>query len=307
MTKLLSMVLMLIGISFVAVDTEAASRVGGGRSVGTQRNTASQPAQKTPAQADQSAAAKTQPATPAPQPQSGMSKWLGPLAGLAIGAGLASLFMNNGMAGAIGGILMMLLLAGAVFFLIRWFMNRGKPQQQPLQYAGAGNTGTTERAPSQSAVPAQFSGNAAPGSLAATLGGSAGAMSAPSQSSQWPAGFDAPEFERQAKSNFVRLQAANDAGDASTLRDFVTPELFRELESEMKAAWGKPQKNEVIELNAEVIDVVTEQNLYIVSVRFSGRISENAAPAEAFNEIWHLEKPTTGRSGWLVSGIQQTN
>ena len=306
MTKLLSMVLMLIGMSFVAVETEAASRMGGGRSVGAQRNSASQPAQKTPAQANQAApAAKTQPATPAPQ--SGMSKWLGPLAGLALGAGLASLFMNNGIAGVIGGILMMLLLAGAVFLLIRWLMNRGKPQQQPLQYAGAGNTGTTERAPSQSAAPAQFSGNAAPGSLAATLGGSAGAMSAPSQSSQWPEGFDAPEFERQAKSNFVRLQAANDAGDASTLRDFVTPELFRELESEMKAAWGKPQKNEVVELNAEVIDVVTEQSLYIVSVCFSGRISENAAPAEAFSEIWHLEKPTTGRSGWLVSGIQQTN
>jgi len=305
MTKLLSMVLMLIGMAFVAVDTEAASRIGGGRSVGAQRNTVSQPAQKTPAQADQSAAAKTQPATPAPQ--SGMSKWLGPLAGLALGAGLASLFMNNGIAGAIGGILMMLLLAGAVFFLIRWLMNRGKPQQQPLQYAGAGNTGTTERASSPSAAPAQFTGNAVPGSLAATLGASAGTMSAPGQSSQWPAGFDAPEFERQAKSNFVRLQAANDAGDASTLRDFVTPDLFRELESEMKAAWGKPQKNDVVELNAEVIDVVTEQSLYIVSVRFNGRISENAAPAEAFSEIWHLEKPTTGRSGWLVSGIQQTH
>jgi len=30
-----------------------------------------------------------------------MSKWLGPLAGLALGAGLASLFMNNGFAGAL--------------------------------------------------------------------------------------------------------------------------------------------------------------------------------------------------------------
>ena len=303
MTKLLSVVLMLIGFSFVAVETEAASRVGGGRSVGTQRSTTtSQPAQK--------AAPAQQQAAPAAQPQSGMSKWLGPLAGLALGAGLMSLFMNNGIAGALGGIMMMLLVAGIAFFAIRWFMNRGKPktQESQLQYAGAGNTGSTSQAPMPSTAPAQFTGNAAPGSLAAQLGGgaAAGAMAA-APVSQWPAGFDAPEFERQAKANFIRLQAANDAGEASTLRDFVTPELFRDLETEMKSAWGKPQKNDVVELNAEVIDVVTEGSLYIVSVCFTGKISENSAPAEAFTEIWHLEKPTTGRSGWLVSGIQQAN
>jgi predicted lipid-binding transport protein (Tim44 family) len=28
----------------------------------------------------------------------------------------------------------------------------------------------------------------------------------------------------------------------------------------------------------------------------------DAAP---FTEIWHLEKPVTGRGGWLVAGIQQ--
>ena len=39
--------------------------------------------------------------------------------------------------------------------------------------------------------------------------------------------------------NFERLQAANDAGDASTLRDFLTPELYRELEGEMAEAASK--------------------------------------------------------------------
>ena len=29
------------------------------------------------------------------------------------------------------------------------------------------------------------------------------------------------------------------------------------------------------------------------------------AEPQPFNEVWHLEKPTSGRSGWLVSGIQQ--
>jgi predicted lipid-binding transport protein (Tim44 family) len=42
-------------------------------------------------------------------------------------------------------------------------------------------------------------------------------------------------------------------------------------------------------------------------VRFSGLIREEAGGApETFSEIWHLEKPRSGRSGWLVAGIQQS-
>jgi len=43
-----------------------------------------------------------------------------------------------------------------------------------------------------------------------------------------------------------------------------------------------------------------------VSVRFSGLIREQDGQPEAFSEIWNLEKPVNGRSGWLISGIQQT-
>jgi len=301
MTKLLSILFAFTAFSMVAVDfAEAASRMGGGRSIGRQ---SAQPAQRTaPAQqqqATQSAATKTQPQA---APQSGMSKWLGPLAGLAIGAGLASLFLNNGLAGALAGILMALAIGAGLFFLIRLLM-RGRARPQEPQYAGASSSGgNVGGAFPPSSAPAQFSGNAAPGSLAATLGGGAGNIAT---ASRWPEGFDAAGFERQAKSNFISLQAANDSGDASTLRDFLTPELYREVETEMKSAWGKPQKNDVVELNAEVIDVVTENNLYVVSVNFTGRISENGAAAESFSEIWHLEKPVSGRSGWMVSGIQQ--
>ena len=80
MTKFLSILAVVFGFSMVAVETEAA-RVGSGKNAGRQSSTAqSAPAQKTtPPQA-----------TPAPAaPQSGMSKWLGPLAGLAAGIGLA--------------------------------------------------------------------------------------------------------------------------------------------------------------------------------------------------------------------------
>jgi predicted lipid-binding transport protein (Tim44 family) len=55
-----------------------------------------------------------------------------------------------------------------------------------------------------------------------------------------------------------------------------------------------------------VLDVTSEAGLYVVSVRFSGLIrDEPGADAQPFSEVWHLEKPVNGRSGWLVSGIQQ--
>ena len=292
MNKLLSIIAVLIGFSMVVIDAEAA-RVGGGRSSGRQSSSSSN--QSSPAQ--KTAPAQATPTPPAPAP-SGMSRFLGPLAGLAAGIGLMSLFGNSGLGGAMGSIMMVLLLAGVGFFIFR-MLTRGKTvPQEPLRYAGAGTTS----APAPQ--PAQFTGNAAaPGSLAATLGG-ASALSAAPAASRWPADFDAVEFERQAKLNFERLQAANDAGDASTLRDFLTPELYRELEGEMKSAWGAPQKTEPVDLKSEVLEVVTEGNLHIVSVRFTGQIRENGV-LNNLNEIWHLEKPITGRSGWRVSGIQQ--
>jgi predicted lipid-binding transport protein (Tim44 family) len=306
MRKLLGILAVSFGFAMVAVDFAEAARVGGGRSSGRQSNSATN--QSAPAQ--KAAPAQQTAPTPAPAP-SGMSKWLGPLAGLAAGIGIASLLSSMGMGGAlgsmIGGILMIVLLLGAVFLVYKLLTRNKSAPQQPLGYAGAGNTGASAPAqPAQPVQPAQFTGNAAPGSLAAQLGGGASALSPAPAASPWPADFDAAEFERQAKLNFNRLQAANDAGDASTLRDFLTPELYRELEAEMKSAWGAAQKTESVELNAQVLNVVTEGDLYVVSVRFTGQIRENGV-LNNLNEIWHLEKPVTGRSGWRVSGIQQAS
>src|SRR6185503_10842261 len=273
MRKVLSAIIALIGFSLVALDADA-KRMGGGRSVGTQREAI------TPKQSPQQGA-KTAPtqqaapaAAPAPQP-SGMSRWLGPLAGLALGAGLASLFLNNGMGGALAGMLMVGLLAAAVIFALRYFMRGRVARQEPLQYAGAGSSG-------QMAAPTALPGGAGGQSVAATTGG----IDAPAVASTWPAGFDAVAFTRQAKVNFVNMQAANDKRDLSTMRDFLTPEMYREIEANLRSEWGTPQKTEVVTLDAEVMDVATEGDLYVVSVRFSGLIREQDGQPEAFSEIW---------------------
>jgi predicted lipid-binding transport protein (Tim44 family) len=294
MKKFLSIVIAALGIALVGDADAASKRFGGGGNVGKQRSgiTQQQAAPKAPAQQQNQAA----PATPAQQP-SGMSKWLGPLAGLAIGAGLASLFFNNGLGGALAGMLMVGLLAAAAIFAVRYFMRGRTAQQRPLQYAGAG----PDAAAPVSTSPA-LPGGAGSQSVAATMGGATALAGAPT----WPAGFDAAAFTRQAKVNFLNMQAANDKRDLSTMRDFLTPEMYREIEASLRSEWGTPQKTEVVTLEAEVIDVVTEGDLYVVSVRFTGMLREQDAQPEAFSEIWHLEKPVNGRSGWVVSGIQQS-
>ncbi|MEK6591977.1 MAG: Tim44-like domain-containing protein [Pseudomonadota bacterium] len=273
-------------LSLFAFDADA-RRLGGARSIGKQREAISpqQAAPKTPAQ--QQAAA----GTPAQQP-AGASKWLGPLAGLALGAGLAALFLNNGLAGALAGILMIAALIAAAMFVMR--LLRAKTPNAPLQYAGAG-------APNSQNNPIPNLLSAAP-----VFGGGAGANSVAATAGRWPAGFDADEFARHAKLNFVRLQAAHDARDLSTMRDFLAPQMYTEIEADIQTAGDAPQKTDVVTLNSEVLDVVTDNSYYLVSVRFTGLIRETAgAEPQQFSEIWHLEKPVDGQSGWLIAGIQQ--
>jgi predicted lipid-binding transport protein (Tim44 family) len=274
----LAVLVAFAGLSLVAVDADA-RRFGGGKNLGMQR---SAPTQKQAAPAQQQ---QQQQAAPAQQPQpAGASKWLGPLAGLALGAGLAALFLNNGMAGLLAGMLVIGLIAAALFFLGRALL--GRQSQRPLQYAGMPG--------GEMAPPAAVPAGAAAHSVAATTG-------------TGPAGLDEAEFLRHAKLNFVRLQEAHDSKDLSAMRDFLAPEVYRAIEADIQSSWGAAQKTEVQALEAELIEVTREGGSYIVSVRFSGSIREAAdREPEPFTEIWHLEKPASGRGGWVVAGIQQS-
>ena len=59
-------------------------------------------------------------------------------------------------------------------------------------------------------------------------------------------------------------------------------------------------------LNAMVTESTTENNQYVVSVRFTGTVSEDLNSATMpFSEIWHFVKPANSTQDWLVAGIQQ--
>jgi predicted lipid-binding transport protein (Tim44 family) len=65
-------------------------------------------------------------------------------------------------------------------------------------------------------------------------------------------------------------------------------------------------QTDVQRVSAQLLGVVEEDRQQIVSVRFEGLIAESVgAPAEAFDEVWHLVKPVDRESGWAIAGIQQ--
>lgn len=262
-----------------AFDAEAKQRFGGGKSVGKQREAISQQqaAPKPPAQA---------PAPASAQPAGG-SKWLGPLAGLAAGGLLAALFLGGAFEGIkFLDVLMLALLIGAAFFIFRMLRRPAESAQRPMQYSGLGGAGQ---------VPSQFESGA---------GG--GVTQAARPAANIPAGFAVEPFVRSAKTSFIRLQAANDAGDLDDIRGYTTPEMFAEIKMQIEERGNEPQKTDVATLNAELLEVVTEGDLAIASVRFSGAIRENTAAAEPFDEIWHVQKDLRDpKSVWLIAGIQQ--
>jgi len=275
----------LLSISFVAflalafmVDDAEARRLGGGGSLGAQRSVApSRSVQPTP---------PSQAAAPAAAPKPAGNRWLGPIAGLAAGLGLGWLLGHGGLGDMMSTLLMMALVGFAVVFIMRLF---ARPKTEGnVQYAGAGNP--VETNPSLSPPPGL---------------GTAPVFGAHPQPNI-PAGFDTAGFLRQAKLNFVKLQAVNDSGKVDELHEFTTDEMFESIKQDLAQHGSSGQKTDVVTLDAELLEALTEGNTHWASVRFSGMIRENPdAQPEAFQEIWNLAKPVSGATGWVLAGIQQ--
>jgi predicted lipid-binding transport protein (Tim44 family) len=281
------------GTALLASDAEA-KRLGGGTSSGMKRDSTVMKRDATPAAPTQGAATAAKPATPATPPAaqpSGMSRWLGPLAGLAAGLGIAALLSHFGLGEGMATMLMILLGVVAVVFVVKLLLRKSQPQSG-MQYAGAGAQGESGRIEPSHFEPASAANVGASGTVA--------------QAANIPADFDAEGFLRQAKLNYIRLQAANDRGDMDDIRNFTSPEMFAEIQMQYEERGRSKQETDVQQLDASLLDVSEVAGRYVVSVRFFGRIREAAdAMPEALDEVWHLSKPISGSGGWVIAGIQQ--
>ncbi|MGS0755091.1 Tim44 domain-containing protein [Roseateles sp. GG27B] len=306
----------ILTLGLPSFDAEA-KRLGGGTSSGMKR-TAPAPTN------DVSKGTPAQQATPAPQQSTAAAapaaaaapkrNWMGPIAGLAAGLGLAALASHFGMGGALANVMTMLLIGVAAMFLIGFLMRRfggSKNAPQGMQMAGAGAPfGQQNNSPEPMAAPAAapMAFNAAPAATAAAVTSTAAPLAAAvtSAASAAPAdGFDSSGFEQLAKRVFIRLQAANDAGDQVDLRRFTTPEMYGVVQQQLLDRKGALQRTDVLQLDAKIIERAQENGQQIVSVRFWGSIREQSeGAAENFDEVWHLVRPLDDSHEWAIAGIQ---
>ncbi|MBA4142716.1 MAG: Tim44 domain-containing protein [Nitrosospira sp.] len=291
MKKILTLLtLAVFTFGLTAFDAEA-RRFGGGKSIGKQREAVSPRA--APKQAQAPAAA--------PAAAAGGSKWMGPLAGLAAGGLLAALFMGGAFEGInMMDVLILAALMAAIFFIVRMLRRpRQEPGTRPMQYSGMGTAGGRGAQPTGVPTPE------------ATMPGTGPipAESVTDRAANIPADFKVEPFLRNAKTSFIRLQAANDAADLSDIREYTTPEMFAEISMQINERGSEPQRTEVVGINAELLEVVTEKDLAIASVRFNGQLREGPnSPLEAFDEVWHVQKNLKDlESVWLLAGIQQVS
>ncbi|MET0264028.1 MAG: TIM44-like domain-containing protein [Duganella sp.] len=313
----------VLAVSVFSLVSEAIARpAGGGRSIGRQsQNVARTPPAAAPQQAPQQAQRQQPAATPnAATPPKPASPWKGILGGALLGLGLGALFSHLGLGGAlgsmIGSILMIALLAGVVFFIVRMIRRKSQPQPAVATpsafgggnqgFGGNGNQGYGDNVKAFTPSPSSSNGTPEIGSRLQPQQNQYQPVSAPSYA-QWgvPADFDQAAFLRVAKSNFIRLQAAWDKGDTADIREFTMPEVFAEMKMQI-AERTQADYTDVVSIEAELMGIETTATEYLASVRFTGMIKPaRDALAEPFNEVWNLVKPVSGSAGWLLAGIQQ--
>ncbi len=303
----------------VAPLTAEAKRAGGGKSHGMSRQAA--PAQ--PHQQPRPAAPVQQPAgAPAKSGSNVGGMVAAGVAGAAIGAVAANAMADDKNTQAAseaqaqaeeekGGIpswIWMLLAAGAAFFIFRKMGAKKKLASNPY----APNSSTPNSAPfgQQNAAPrspagdnSNIFGQAVGGSAAANapFGGSAYTNSG----SQLPDGSEPAAFLRIARQRFNHIQSMNSASNIAEIQRYLTPDLYQSMRNDIMGN----QDQDVAEfsnLNAMVAASATENGQHVVSVRFTGTVSEdlNSLP-QPFAEIWHFVKPAGSNQDWLVAGIQQ--
>jgi predicted lipid-binding transport protein (Tim44 family) len=238
------------------------------------------------------------------------------VAGAAIGAVAANALADDNSAsqaqaqeekGGIPSWIWILLAAAVAFFIFRKMGAKKKVAPNPY----APNNGSTQAPFGQQAAPRTSNDNSnifgqSVGGSAATPQNNAPFSTAYTNSgSQLPDGTEPAAFLRIARQRFNHIQSMNTASNISEIQRYLTPDLYQSMYQDIMAN----QDQDVAEfsnLNAMVADSATENGQYVVSVRFTGTVSEdlNSLP-QPFAEVWHFVKPAGSTQDWLVAGIQQ--
>lgn len=317
-----SLVAGILAATLLVAPLAEAKRAGGGKSHGMSRSATptqsyQQPRQATPAQ---------QPVAPATAPQKsgpGVGSMVAAgVAGAAVGAVAANALADDRPAshaeaaqeekGGIPGWIWILLAAAVAFFIFRKMGAKKKlTSTNPYAPNNGGQTaspfGQTPAAPRTSTDNTNIFGQSVGGGAAtqAQVNNAPFGAAYTNSGNQLPDGTEPAAFLRIARQRFNHIQSMNTSSNIEEIRRYLTPDLYQSMYNDIMANRDQDVA-EFSNLNAMVTDSATENGQYVVSVRFTGTVSEdlNSLP-QPFAEIWHFVKPAGSNQDWLVAGIQQ--
>ncbi|MBO1923294.1 Tim44 domain-containing protein [Thiomicrorhabdus sp. 6S3-12] len=314
-TRFWLVMISVFALLFAISQTAEAKRLGSSKSLGYSKQiTPKSYTQKstTDSKTTQTAGTTAGAAAGTTAAKSGAAKWLGPLAGLAVGGLLAAMIFGDAFEGI--QILDILLFALIAFILFQMFARKKQQAQQEPVYESYQRDQYQPQQPAQpeSSMQTQQRDSHAPydPNAGGSIIGSGLSGEAPSDKAQpvteMPEWFNEQGFIEAAKDHFIALQKAWDDVDMAALESYCTPELFKALSEELEGVQPGDNQTGVDSVYAEIADKVIEDNYFIVSVRYSGFIEESAGEgAHAFSEVWHIRRLQEGEGNWQVAGIQQ--
>lgn len=299
-----------------AFDAEAA-RFGGGRSFGGSRSySKSYSMPKSSVQSPTTATTQQPSALASPAMRPGFGGMFG---GLLAGSLIGALFFGGGFHG-IG--MLDILLVGLGLYL--FFKILGRMRSASMRAAGtaSGSSGAPlESAPTlydtafkqNSTSP---SGAASTGATSGRVGGFdwdtlSGKGSQPETSNGTPAstpppGFDREDFLRGAKAAYKRLNSSWDKRDLADIAHFSTRPFMEYIEEQAEED-PQPSTTDILLVEAELLEFVTESGRETATVFFSVLLRENpqeSTPKEV-KEVWHFVRAANSDETWKLDGIQQ--
>ncbi|MEB0043429.1 Tim44 domain-containing protein [Pseudomonas sp. MH10] len=282
MQRFFSIVMVLcIGLT---MSLDANARFGGGKSFGS---APSHQMRQAPTSSPSAAPGAAGAAAAAARPAGGASRWLGPLAGLAAGGLLASMFMGGGFHGMQFFDILIMAIIGFVIFRFIAARRRKQPDM-----AAAGHTPfqrETHEPPAQ-----------------ASMFGGSSAASAPAPVIQAPAWFNESRFLDAARGHFQSLQQHWDANEMDKIAEFVTPQMLQFLKQERANLGDGFQSTYIDNLTVQLDGLDDRADKTVATLTFSG-LSKTSRfdQGEVFSESWNMERPQGDNQPWLVAGIRQ--
>ncbi|SFM22623.1 Tim44 domain-containing protein [Halopseudomonas yangmingensis] len=267
----------MLMIGFTIPDAEA-RRMGGGKSFG------SAPAQQAPAQRQQ--APRQQPTRQQTQPaaaNSGASRWLGPLAGIAAGGLLASMLFGDGFEGIQ---LFDILLFGLIAFVLFRLLRGRRPAMQSA-VAGGAPSGYWQPEPAMQRTAEPLMTDAA---------------NVPEQ----PSWFDQERFLAAAEEHFYTLQRHWRDNDRAGMAEYMSGELLQAMLRERDS--NPPSASGFVEQLSVQLDAVEEDSAgnAVASISFRGLDHDEAGDTgQWFEESWRLERDAGDNQPWIITGIRQ--